>query len=309
MKKLIMCQGLPGSGKSTWAEQQRLDAFQPLDPSVDLEDVPMVVVVNKDRIRVELNGVWSKKQEEQVIQIRDERIQRALRNFRNVTVISDDTNFARHHRVRLAQLASEAGATFEIKRFDVPLEECIRRVQARTTRAAVPEQAIRDMWKRYVAPKTLEYPPAVPVPTTGPNGEPLPYAAICDLDGTLSLLNGRNPYDASTADRDLCNEPVRNLLEVYYRTQHYNIIYLSGRMDTYRPQTDTFLRRYHCPPGKTFMRKAGDYRPDWVVKSELFDAHIRGQYCVKFVLDDRNQVVNYWRHLGLTCFQVAPGDF
>jgi len=33
------------------------------------------------------------------------------------------------------------------------------------------------------------------------------------------------------------------------------------------------------------------------------------KYHVEFVLDDRNQVVNFWRYLGLTCFQVAEGDF
>jgi hypothetical protein len=27
------------------------------------------------------------------------------------------------------------------------------------------------------------------------------------------------------------------------------------------------------------------------------------------VLDDRDQVVTMWRGLGLTCLQVAPGDF
>ena len=34
-----------------------------------------------------------------------------------------------------------------------------------------------------------------------------------------------------------------------------------------------------------------------------------GNYNVKFVLDDRNRVVEMWRSLGLTCLQVADGDF
>jgi hypothetical protein len=46
-----------------------------------------------------------------------------------------------------------------------------------------------------------------------------------------------------------------------------------------------------------------------VVKLELFDEHIRDQYDVQFVLDDRNQVVDMWRQLGLTCLQVGPGAF
>lgn len=30
---------------------------------------------------------------------------------------------------------------------------------------------------------------------------------------------------------------------------------------------------------------------------------------VEIVFDDRNSVVKMWRLLGLTCFQVAEGDF
>lgn len=302
MKKLIMCQGLPGSGKSTWASGEADAAYR------DATLIP-VFVVNKDAIRIELSGVWTKEKESEVIRIRDRRISDYLKHYGHVTVISDDTNFAREHRVRLRELAETHGAVFETKRFDLPLEECIVRARLRTTQPQVPEKAIRDMAKRYHVGTPLTYPDAPPLALEGPNGESLPLALLCDLDGTLSLLNGRNPYNAATCDADLCNEPVRNLLEVYYRTQDYRILYLSGREDTYRPQTDTFLRRHHCPPGEIHMRKAGDYRKDWVVKGELFDAHVRGQYRVKFALDDRTQVVNYWRHLGLTCFQVAPGDF
>lgn len=57
------------------------------------------------------------------------------------------------------------------------------------------------------------------------------------------------------------------------------------------------------------MRPAGDHRRDAIVKRELFDLHIRHQYRVTHVLDDRTQVVQMWRALGLTCLQVADGDF
>lgn len=57
------------------------------------------------------------------------------------------------------------------------------------------------------------------------------------------------------------------------------------------------------------MRKSGDMRKDSIVKREMFDEHIRGRYNVNFVLDDRNQVVELWRSMGLTCLQVADGDF
>jgi len=58
-----------------------------------------------------------------------------------------------------------------------------------------------------------------------------------------------------------------------------------------------------------FMRAEGDMRKDSIIKQELFEKRVKDLYYVWFVLVDRGQVVNMWRSLGLTCFQVAPGDF
>ena len=58
------------------------------------------------------------------------------------------------------------------------------------------------------------------------------------------------------------------------------------------------------------MRAANDYRKDDEVKYDMYDYGVKDRYKVHYVLDDRNQVVDMWRNkCGLTCFQVAPGDF
>ena len=57
------------------------------------------------------------------------------------------------------------------------------------------------------------------------------------------------------------------------------------------------------------MRKDGDYRPDTVVKKEIYEREIKDKYEVLFAIDDRTQVVKTWRELGLTCLQCANGDF
>jgi hypothetical protein len=41
----------------------------------------------------------------------------------------------------------------------------------------------------------------------------------------------------------------------------------------------------------------------------LFEENMRGKYYIEYVLDDRNQVVDMWRSIGLICLQVAEGDF
>jgi hypothetical protein len=136
----------------------------------------------------------------------------------------------------------------------------------------------------------------------------LPLAIICDLDGTLAHLNGRSPYDASTCLDDVLNEPIAHIVRTYAAIGA-KIILCSGREAKYRTPTEAFLRKHGIPYDVLHMRKTRDFRKDAVIKTEIYNAHIREQFDVIFVLDDRDQVVTMWRGLGLTCLQVAPGDF
>jgi hypothetical protein len=70
-----------------------------------------------------------------------------------------------------------------------------------------------------------------------------------------------------------------------------------------------WLNKYVTPIGSLTMRKTGDRRPDYIVKRELFDTHIRNRYNVIVAFDDRQQVVNMYRDLGITVLQVAEGLF
>ena len=136
----------------------------------------------------------------------------------------------------------------------------------------------------------------------------LPQAVLCDLDGTLAHLNGRSPYDASTCLDDLVNMPVAHIVQTYAGLGVY-VILVSGREARYRKPTERWLQKHNIPYHALHMRPTRDYRKDAVIKTELYRSHLEGAYSVLFVLDDRNQVVEMWRGLGLTCLQVAPGDF
>ena len=138
--------------------------------------------------------------------------------------------------------------------------------------------------------------------------QPLPLAIICDLDGTLALLGGRSPYDASRCLDDALNEPIAHILRTY-QSIGVRILLVSGREAKHRKPTEQWLEHHGIAHAALHMRRTRDFRKDAVVKTEVFEQHIRGQYEVLFVLDDRNQVVDMWRGLGLTCLQVAPGDF
>ena len=127
-------------------------------------------------------------------------------------------------------------------------------------------------------------------------------AVICDLDGTLALLNGRDPYNASTADEDLINLPILDLII------NNKIIFVTGREEKYRPQTEKFLELHGLAPNTMglYMRKTGDRRKNYIVKEEIYNNYIAPlDINIKFVLEDNEQVVNMWRSLGLVCMKVS----
>lgn len=185
----------------------------------------------------------------------------------------------------------------------MPLATCIERDAARPEGVKVGAQVITDMHNKYLS--TPEIRPYVPDTTKTP-------AIICDLDGTLALHNGkRSPYDYSKVERDDVNTSVASIVSLFAKAG-YTILYVSGREDSCMQETGAWLSAQCLPasaPHRLLMRKTKDYRKDFIVKQEIFDTHIRNHYNVRFVLDDRDQVVKMWRDMGLTCLQVAYGNF
>jgi predicted kinase len=280
MKKVYMTLGLPASGKTTWAKQK-------------LDKTPnMIKRINKDDLRAMLdNSYWSKGNEKFVLEVRDTLIMAALENGKHVIV--DDTNLHPKHEIHIRELVKGL-AEVEIVDFrQVTPEICIERDRKRPN--SVGEKVIRQMYAQFIAPPQVQYaydPARID-------------AVICDLDGTLALLNDRNPYDAAKCEQDLVNEPVRSIL----KNSGYKVILVSGREDKYKPQTLAWLSRHDIEFSELHMRVSGDDRKDSIVKQEIYENLISPLYNVMFVLDDRNQVVDMWRSQGLTCLQVNYGDF
>lgn len=298
---LIIYRGLPASGKTTLAK-----AWVAEDPAHRAR-------VNRDDLRLMLHdGVWLGKDTEQhIVKARDRLIRGLLES--GIDVASDDTNLASDVVRQLARVASGSGASVRIVDLtaEVSLEECVARDRER--RHPVGEEVIRKMHKRYLQGKetplpvpssAMALPPAV-IPYEPKSGTP--PAIMVDLDGTLCLHNGRSPYDESRVGDDL---PNRAVLEVIFEmSEQYEVIFCSGRSENCREATEKWLHRHVGWSAPLFMRGADDKRKDAIVKCELFDKHIRDNYDVRFVLDDRRRVVDAWRGIGLTVFQVAPGEF
>jgi len=279
MPTLTMTKGLPASGKTTWAKQQKAKR------------------VNKDDLRAMIdNGVWSKYNEKDILGIRDYIIARYLE--KNYDVVVDDTNLAPKHEESLRALAFDLNAKFEIKDFTgVPLEECIKRDQKRPN--YVGEKVIKTMYNSFLAKKAnvAQYLP-------DPN---LPKAIICDIDGTLAHMSDRSPYDWSRVGEDTLDKAVASILDGV--AGDVEIILVSGRDESCRKTTQEWLEWNTVSYDHLYMRPEADNRKDVVIKQEIFDEHIRDRYNVLYVLDDRNQVVEMWRNMGLKVLQVADGDF
>jgi predicted kinase len=319
MAKLIITRGLPGSGKTHWALGYIAD--QP--PGT-------VIRVNRDELRRMTypnyrTPVYTV--EQRITDASDASIDALLRSCCDVIV--DNTNLRSHYVRGLLAIARKAGAEVQIVDFThVPLEECIARDAQRAGVQHVGEDVILGMHRRYLAQHHGQPLPVPEISLTqgtgqGPAGEPyvaptspVPRAFLVDLDGTLALMNGRGPYDESCVIDDLPNTPVIETVRALIGIG-WDPIFMSGRTDGCRDDTEVWLLKHvfrsemitprlYAP---LLMRTAGDQRPDSVVKLELFNAHVRNQYNVRLVLDDRASVVQMWRSIGLTVFQVAEGNF
>jgi phosphoglycolate phosphatase-like HAD superfamily hydrolase len=87
------------------------------------------------------------------------------------------------------------------------------------------------------------------------------------------------------------------------------IVYVSGRSDQCREQTEDWLKKNDLWFGALYMRKEGDHRDDDIIKLELLDQLRADGFEPIMAFDDRNRVVAAWRSAGIPCAQVAPGDF
>lgn len=277
-----MMKGLIASGKTTEAKKLVEQGYKR---------------VNKDDLRAMIDSsVHSKANEEQIIEVRDLIVINYLDQGYNVVV--DDTNFAPIHEQELRAIAENCGADFKINYIDTPVKECVRRNLLRGE--PVPTKAIWDMWSRYVraeAPKTII-----------PYNKDLRDAYIFDIDGTLAIMKGRSPYEWDRVGEDRLNENVAEILDNLHKNG-YKIIILTGRDAVCKEATRAWLEFHEIEYDAFGCRGAGDSRPDYVVKRELYEQNIKDKFNVMGVFDDRDQVVELWRELGLTCFQVAEGSF
>lgn len=138
-RKLIICRGIQGSGKSTWAKQWCH------------EDPEHRVRFNNDDVRNMLGDYWVPSREKLVTEAKANMITFAL--IKGYDVVVDNMNLNPKEdawiRTLCENIEKDTGihVNIEYKDFWTPVEECIRRDAARPN--PIGEKVIKETWRRY----------------------------------------------------------------------------------------------------------------------------------------------------------------
>ena len=148
---------------------------------------------------------------------------------------------------------------------------------------------------------------------------------IFDLDGTLALIDDRRAlatkpngkidwdifFDPANIQLDKPNWPVILMAQTLKKAGH-SIVIFSGRSKATKDATRDWLNQLDIPFDVLKMRPTGRdfmFMPDDKLKQNWLDQLFPDKNDILCIFDDRDKVVKMWRDNGLTCMQVAPGDF
>ncbi len=148
---------------------------------------------------------------------------------------------------------------------------------------------------------------------------------IFDLDGTLALIdkrrklstnvNGKMDWDTFFASENIkLDEPNPSVIKMaqLLKANGHMIVILSGRSKATKSATAEWLGKFDVPCDVLKMRPTNSkfqFMPDDELKKKWLDDLFPNKEDILCVFDDRDKVVKMWRDNGISCFQVAPGNF
>ena len=297
---MFLPRALPGAGKTTLLAEMKVDN-------------PRLACVSRDSLRLHLFGETGRLtfEQEQIIS-RAEKAQAAALLAGGWDVFIDAMNLRKKWAQGWADFAALHGANFEVIDLDVPVDECVRRDAARGTAGgrSVGEQVIRETARRFPRKSWPKIEPSSDLffyPDPYVPDESLPPAWIADVDGTLAEKSPtRDIYDYTRLHEDT---PIAHTVTVLQKlAADASIIVLSGRTDDCRDETANWLRANGVPFTELHMRRTGDGRPDYKMKTEIFDEHIRHRFHVLGVFDDRLSVCRAWARMNLPLMRLGIPD-
>lgn len=288
--KAILTIGIPCSGKSTWAEK--------FCSENDYREI------NRDNLRMSLfnlefyNDYKMNRFNESVVTDKvNELIQESAQNKQNIVI--SDTNLNQKFRVNLINKLRDLGYGVDFKVFDVEFFDALKRNDKRVDKF-VPRSVMYNMYRRFMdyQEATLAWKKYKPNCKLSP-------AYIVDIDGTIATNDdSRGFFEWDKVGLDKPIHSVINIINMLYSSGN-KIILLSGRDEVCFTETTEWCHKHGVKFDQLYMRPRGSFEKDRYVKLDLFNEHIRNQYNVLGVFDDRPQVALLWYDLGLTLFKVG----
>lgn len=324
-QEFIIARGIPGSGKSTWAEKWVQ------------EDPDNRIRVNRDDLRQQLiaaNGVKQGKTtngyyvyndkgqldrdfETRVSNLETSIVERALKAGKSVA--SDNTNLSNRATKPWVAAARKYRIPVVVKEFHVTPEEAIRR------------DKLRD---RSVGPNVINR----MVAQLGPNGEfhhidgtyPLQafnrptkkgqHAIGFDLDGTLADVRsirhfverdekGRRNFDAFHR-HSLFVPPHPAVVEFLKDAQAagYAILITTARSSEYAEVSQKWLENIGVKFDNYYSRQKGDNRSDYEVKKDLVDQIRKDGFDLIRQVDDNPQAIKAFTEKGVDVTEIPFGN-
>lgn len=303
-KKLIICRGIQGSGKSTWAKQWCH------------EDPENRIRFNNDDVRNMLGDYWVPNREKVVTATYNTVLAYSMEKGYNIVV--DNMNLNPKTCAELEKMVKDFNENYtydwkyevEYKDFFIPVDECIRRDAMRPN--PIGEKVIKATWRRYRdfiiredinnmlkrAPKHVD------------GGRPV---ILVDMDATLCLNTSGRPYYGEGAAEGMLDDVAIEGTCALVRRMHEKckVFIVTGREGT--PEiiaaTKKWLAMHDIAVDELFFRPVKDYSPGTDCKKKIYKDNIEGKYNVQFVLEDNYKCVKMWREQGLLCLQPNEGKF
>lgn len=302
--KLILVQGISGSGKTTWAKQW-------------VEEDPIHRVrLNYDDIRCMLGKYWVPEREPLMKKIFDTALDDAMFAGYNI-VVDNMSNLNPAHVQEYQSLVYNHNLEYKDNQYEIefilintPVEVCIERDSKRDI--PIGEKVIRQQWRKY-RNYIIQQSVKEMLDNQIEEDSKLPHCIIVDMDATLCFnTSGRSFYGPGTAEKiinDIPNTNVVDLVRAYCEQYGCDLIVITGRDDSCREPTLEWLGKYGLYPKLLLMRSEGDHSKGDECKKKLYEEHIKGKYNVDLVFEDSSKVVKMYRELGLTVLQPNEGKF